>query len=675
MMGPQQWNGKQPVRPAPAATDAGSTGVSVVGRGLTNLGNTCFMNAVLQCLVHTPPINRYLEKRLHTAKCRARLAKAFCLGCSLEDLMHFTFARGPQSAAYPPRDIATALPDIARGFRLGRQEDAHEFLRCALDRLTKDFTPLAEKAKPAGVTGRCTVLQAWLSGILESQIRCLTCGHESNTYDPFLDLSLELFSPGHGAVDSLDAAVRLFCKEEFLDGANKYKCEHCAGLRRARKQLTLERAPKFLSVQLKRFAFGGGFGGGSGKITSHVAFPVLWDVTASTSAYNCDAASAPQIRYTLYAVLVHEGGTVNSGHYYCYVRGQKPNTGGGGGGGAQWWCLNDSRVKPVAESHVLGASAYMLFYQLLDSAVPPPRGPLSNGQQQPAANGAPQIGPSLPPAVGHDPPLIGPAPRPPAVSGPAPPPVAGPLSRPPAVLRPGPAVAGPMPKLPPAPGPRPSPPAVSGPPGPPSASSRPGTPAVSGEAIGPQLPPGHPLASNTGGGSAASSPNTGGVVAAGTSTVPRGGQPAGSLDVSSGRTDASKPEASVGDLDASKTDSPKTDASDPDASNLDASNLDTSEMDTGGDADSSAPQPRAGRSPSPCGALAGRDECEAGCEETGCEETDSVREAQASYACELIQQVHICKYVYVYRGRHLPLYISLSIYIHVYTYIHVYIYR
>ena len=40
------------------------------GAGLMNCGNTCFLNAVMQCLIHTPPLTNYLLSGDHFAKCK-----------------------------------------------------------------------------------------------------------------------------------------------------------------------------------------------------------------------------------------------------------------------------------------------------------------------------------------------------------------------------------------------------------------------------------------------------------------------------------------------------------------------------------------------------------------------------------------------------------------------------
>lgn len=40
-----------------------------VGVGLENLGNTCYLNATLQCLTYTPPLANYMLSLEHSKSC------------------------------------------------------------------------------------------------------------------------------------------------------------------------------------------------------------------------------------------------------------------------------------------------------------------------------------------------------------------------------------------------------------------------------------------------------------------------------------------------------------------------------------------------------------------------------------------------------------------------------
>lgn len=78
----------------------------------------------------------------------------------------------------------------------------------------------------------------------------MQCSYCSDKYDPFLDISLEIIK-----ADSLYKALEHFTAPELLDGGEKqYNCQQCKQKVRARKQLTVDKAPHVLTIHLKRFS-------------------------------------------------------------------------------------------------------------------------------------------------------------------------------------------------------------------------------------------------------------------------------------------------------------------------------------------------------------------------------------------------------------------------------------
>lgn len=65
--------------------------VDVRPSGFYNMGNTCFLNSALQCLMHTLPMRTYSLCQAHTKKCKV---KDYCAFCSLEKLMVEYYGHG-----------------------------------------------------------------------------------------------------------------------------------------------------------------------------------------------------------------------------------------------------------------------------------------------------------------------------------------------------------------------------------------------------------------------------------------------------------------------------------------------------------------------------------------------------------------------------------------------------
>ncbi|KAL8239339.1 hypothetical protein R6Q59_015906 [Mikania micrantha] len=303
-------------------------------RGLLNCGNSCYANAVLQCLTFTKPLTIYLLCQSHSKSCCAR---SWCLICELEH--HVLLLRDSGEPLSLSR-ILLNMRVVNNKMGDGSQEDAHEFLRLLVTSMQSICLEGFGGETVDPKLQETTFIQHTFGGQLRSKVKCLRCHHESDRIENIMDLTLEIF----GWVESLEDALTQFTSPEDLDGENMYRCGRCAAYVRAQKQLAIQEAPNILTIVLKRFQEGS-----YGKINKCITFPDTLDMIPFMTGTD----DVPPI-YMLYGVVVHLD-TMNasfSGHYISYVKDLQGN----------WFRIDDTQVRQVPWSQVMSEGAYILFY-------------------------------------------------------------------------------------------------------------------------------------------------------------------------------------------------------------------------------------------------------------------------------------------------------------------------
>jgi ubiquitin C-terminal hydrolase len=339
-------------------------------KGLMNLGNTCFLNSILQCLTYSPVFCQAMLQMKSPASAASSLVSLGNNNNKLKVPLARTirqFLQSMQSASstssspqhqqqssspsmvVAPRTIADALPILSRRFRRHRQEDAHECLVHLLDALHNDA--LAASGIDPRTSGwrhrlqnhrldETTYIHRMFGGYLRSQIQCRQCPYRSNTYDAFLDLHLDI-----NRGDSIISCLREFTTIERLEHSNAYYCDQCRKKVTATKQLDIFRPPLTLLLQLKRFEVTR-YNGISRKITKAISYPLSLRIPLSDGR-SCE--------YHLTGLVLHRGETAQCGHYTSVV--QTPDGG---------WCyMDDERVKPLAVPQLVlnfQTQVYLLMY-------------------------------------------------------------------------------------------------------------------------------------------------------------------------------------------------------------------------------------------------------------------------------------------------------------------------
>uniref|UniRef100_A0A673L627 ubiquitinyl hydrolase 1 n=1 Tax=Sinocyclocheilus rhinocerous TaxID=307959 RepID=A0A673L627_9TELE len=197
--------------------------------GLSNLGNTCFMNSSIQCVSNTKPLTEYFISGRHLYELnrtnpigmRGHMAK--CYGDLVQELWS-----GTQKNVAPLK-LRWTIAKYAPRFNGFQQQDSQELLAFLLDGLHEDLNrvhekPYVELKDSDGRPDHEVATEAWenhlrrnrsivvdlFHGQLRSQVKCKTCGHISARFDPFNFLSLPL---------PMDSSMHLEITVIKLDGS------------------------------------------------------------------------------------------------------------------------------------------------------------------------------------------------------------------------------------------------------------------------------------------------------------------------------------------------------------------------------------------------------------------------------------------------------------------------
>ncbi|XP_063373238.1 ubiquitin carboxyl-terminal hydrolase 35 [Cydia amplana] len=377
--------------------------------GLLNLGNTCYMNSVMQALLVTRPFSTHTVLKMNAVPYWSKMGMLFAkmmhsISTKLNPDEFFSVVKPPfftkdnqhdsseflgylfellQSHEHgSDRNFDYTRPPIIVGRRAlphsphspphssdGEHSDPGPNRRSVSPRPGSSAAgsssglkrhgdpemhlPLKKRMRmtESAFLRRDSFIDSMFGGVLLTRVECTECHSSSLSRDVFRDLQLAFPEKLEGTQHSVQSLLEFYCSKERLSGDNRYECRDCGGLRDAERSVLIETTPKFLILVLKNFKFEPKL-----QVQTKLMLSIHHNHTVTLPTVR---SQADHSAYILYAAVIHAGTTLDSGHYYTLA---KDN--------GQWHMYNDDVVSAAEEGQLSGlnrsSTPYILFYRRTD---------------------------------------------------------------------------------------------------------------------------------------------------------------------------------------------------------------------------------------------------------------------------------------------------------------------
>ncbi|XP_076133969.1 ubiquitin carboxyl-terminal hydrolase 1 isoform X2 [Alosa pseudoharengus] len=227
------------------------------------------------------------------------------------------------------------------GSRAESREDHGKEGTSACQDIPDNTTPISEQTKTQS-ENKCKpqseevqgfdVLKRLFQGQLVLRTRCLECECFTERREDFQDISVpvqedepapretssEISPEPKPELKTLKWAISQFASVERIVGEDKYFCETCHHYTEAERSLLFDKTPEVITIHLKCFS------ANSSEMDpyaglSKVNTPLQTPLQLSLEEWSTGAAPRGQ-HYQLFAVVMHSGVTISSGHYTTYIR-------------------------------------------------------------------------------------------------------------------------------------------------------------------------------------------------------------------------------------------------------------------------------------------------------------------------------------------------------------------